>query len=1068
VFLYGDSGTGKSSLVNAGLLPQARALGFEPVRVRVQPRAGEELVIEAIAVSDDESSILPCALAPEADGSARVVLSIAEFEARVRAASAEVQPLIVFDQFEEILTLFEDDRESRLAIAQMVVRLLREALPVKLLFAFREDHLGRVKQLLGARPELVDQALRLGPPPADTLTTIIRGPFDRHPGHFAAELDPALAMRLQVALAERFGSGEVSLSEVQTVCLRLWQSPDPAALLAEKGVQGLLEDELGEALDALAPALRAAAIAVLSQMVTPGGTRNVVSAEDLRHRVHDADEGIAPELVDEALDRLERESKLVRRERRRDIYLYEITSEFLVPWISRRRDELRLAQERRRGRRRLRIVAAIAAALVLMAVGVAAVVLGQRADTQRQLTSATSLALAAASAEPWTSRPDVSLALAFEAYRTQARPEASTAVYQALTAARGSRLRGVLDTGIASGMAFSADGKILATGGPGSAVRLWDPVMRRKLGSLAGKGAEVSVVAISPDGRTVAAAADDGGLHRWDLVSRRRLGGSSVQEGGIDAIAFSPDAKTIATTGNQDGTVRLWDAVSGRHVGRLDVRGDSVKAVAFSPDGKLVVTAGQDDEVQLWDATSRERVGGLGAHSRAGLAVAFSPDGKTLATTSQDDTAVRLWDVGSRAQVGLFEVRSLSTAVAFSPDGSTIATVGDEDGAIVLWDAASHKQRARLTGHNDVVIAIAFHADGRTFASAADDGSVRLWDLSDRARPGSGAGRSTPVHAVAFTPDGSTLVAAGEDGGFASLDPVDHEPVGRIAGDRDTVLDATFSADRKIAATANIVGTVTVSDLAGGRRVGVLRSGQQFFAVALSPDGATLATGGETFSSSEKNANVALWDPVRRTLVGRLRGRGGAVAAVAFSPDGKLLVTATADTTVHLWDPVRRREVGRLPGGAGGVDVMAFSPDGHTLATGGDAVRLWDLAARKEVGRLDGVIGSVAAIAFSPDGRTLATSSYDENPVRLWDVATRRQRASLGGHTSPVYGLAFSPDGGTLASAGADKTVRLWTDVFWHDEAELHDVVCDVLLPGLTRSEWNRYAPGIAYRRSCP
>ncbi|MDP8909323.1 MAG: ATP-binding protein, partial [Chloroflexota bacterium] len=246
VFLYGDSGNGKSSLVNAGLLPQIRGLGFSALRVRVQPRAGEELVIESIAISDDGGELLPNVLEPD-DDSPRTVLSIKQFEQRIREASTAHRPLIVFDQFEEILTLFDDAVEQRQALAELIVRLLGDPLPVKLLFAFREDYLGRVKQLLAARPELVDQALRLGPPSAQALQTIIRGPFERFPGRYERELDSELAQQLGSALAERFRSGEVSLSEVQTVCLRMWRSPDPAALLAAKGVQGLLEDELGEA-----------------------------------------------------------------------------------------------------------------------------------------------------------------------------------------------------------------------------------------------------------------------------------------------------------------------------------------------------------------------------------------------------------------------------------------------------------------------------------------------------------------------------------------------------------------------------------------------------------------------------------------------------------------------------------------------------------------------------------------------------------------------------------------------------------------------------------------------------
>ncbi|MDX6718163.1 MAG: hypothetical protein QOJ63_417, partial [Solirubrobacteraceae bacterium] len=597
VFLYGDSGTGKSSLVNAGLFPEVRQLGYAPVRVRVQPRVGEELVIEQIAISDDGADVLPCALAPHNDAASRVVLSIAEFEERVRAAALEDQPLIVLDQFEEILTLFEDaDADaSRRALAEMIVRLLREPLAVKLLFAFREDHLGRVKQLLAARPELIDQALRLGPPSAEALDTIIRGPFERFPGRFERELDPALAQRLRTALAARFGTGDISLSEVQTVCLRLWQFPDPEALLADKGVQGLLEDDLGEALDAFPPDLRAAAIALLSQMVTSARTRNVISAEDLRERVRQEDERLSPALLAEALDRLERESKLVRRERRHDLYLYEITSEFLVPWISQRRQELRLVQERRRGRRRFLILAAIAGGLVIVAASVAAIVLGQRAvaerqraKAERQATNATSLALAAGSVEPLHTRPDASLALAFEAYRKNPRPEASAAVIRALVAARRSGVRGVLAARVPLyDIAFSPDGGTLAAGDSDGTVRLWNPATRKQLARLTGASGAVRAVAFSPDGTTVAGGGSDGTVRLWDPATGKRLVRLRGASGAVRAVAFSPDGRTLAAGGG-DGAVRLWDPATGKRLVRLRGAGSAVRAVAFSPDGRTL------------------------------------------------------------------------------------------------------------------------------------------------------------------------------------------------------------------------------------------------------------------------------------------------------------------------------------------------------------------------------------------------------------------------------------------------------------------------------------------------
>ncbi|HEV2641405.1 MAG TPA: AAA family ATPase, partial [Candidatus Elarobacter sp.] len=358
VLLYGDSSSGKSSLVNAGLIPEAIRLGFAPDRLRVQPRASEELVVERIgSADDDEQELLPSVLAHDEEASARTVLAMDAFEERVRAACERHRPLLIFDQFEEIVTLFDEARapDAQRRLVELLVRLLRGSLPVKVLFSFREDYLGKVKELLSAYPELVDQALRITPPTSDALPTIIRGPFERYPDHFARQLSPALAGRLVTVLAERFGAGDVSLSEVQTVCLRLWQSDNPEALLAEKGPRGLLEDYLGEALDDMTAQLRPAAITLLGQMVTSAGTRNVISADDLFQRVQEQEGDITPSLLDQALEGLS-QSRLVRRERRRDLDLYEITSEFLVPWISRRQDEFRQLQNRRRERRRLLIL----------------------------------------------------------------------------------------------------------------------------------------------------------------------------------------------------------------------------------------------------------------------------------------------------------------------------------------------------------------------------------------------------------------------------------------------------------------------------------------------------------------------------------------------------------------------------------------------------------------------------------------------------------------------------------------------------------------------------------------
>lgn len=1058
MFLYGDSGTGKSSLVNAGLLPRAQELGLAPVRVRVQPRPSEELVIEPIVASDDGSEILPCILAPEMEPGSRAVLSVAEFQTRLRGTIAcGSQPLIVFDQFEEILTLFEDGDASQTALVHMLELLLLDEAPMKLLFGFREDHLGRVKQLLGARPELVDQALRLAPPPADALDRIIRGPFERHPGHFEPVLDGELVERLQTALAKRFGTGEVSLSEVQTVCMRLWQSPNPHAALDAKGVQGLLEDELGEALDAFAPDVRAAAVAVLSEMVTSVGTRNVVSAEDLRARAHENDQSIKPALLDEALERLERDSRLVRRERRRDLDLYEITSEFLVPWISRRRQLLELARERRRGRRRLLVVAMVAATVALLALVIAAVIVGQRAEARRQAQHARSLALAASSVEPLASRPDIALGLAFEAYRTKERPEANAALVRALLAARRMRILSVLNVDLPRGVAFSPDGTTLATVGAGGVV-LWNQTTHAQRVLSADSGAHT--VSFSPDGRVLASAGYDRPVRLWDVATRKHIGRLSSHRGASD-LAFSPAGGSLATA-NLDGTVRIWGTSTHRLLATLSGHRGAVLGVAFSPDGHALATAGRDRSIRIWSTDSHKQLARLTGHTGSVADVAFSPDGHMLASAGSDRT-VRLWDIATRRQIDdLRDGSDAVSAVAFSPDGRTLAAVGNNK-RVRLWDPIHHRLRARLEGHTGEVFGVAFSPDGRILATASHDGTVRFSSALPPSEKDRLIGPTGSVKALAFSPDdGRWLATAAGRGNVRLWNLATRKQRAHLSGLGSHADSLAFSPDGQMLATTHGGRAVNLSDPATGERLGrIVTPAHGTLAVTFSPDGRTLATGGF-------DGWPHLWDPAtgqeRAPFTGQ---RGATIGAIAISPDGRSIATASYDSTVRVWDIATRKIRARLSlGSSDHVRQVAFSPDGRTLATAGGTARLWDTATYRERGRLTGHTSWIWAVAFSPDGSTVATAGNDHT-VRLWDLVTRIERARLTGHAGAVHALAFSPSGRTLVSGGGDRTVRIWTDVLSRNVNELRAVVCEILHFGLFKSDWERYAPGIPYQRTC-
>lgn len=371
VLFYGDSGSGKSSLINAGFIPVAISEDFIPDRVRVQPRSGKEIIVERISMnSDGKPPYLPSFFAAadetneavsEADGEGttmRVVMSATRFKeelGRMRKAPYEApRPLLIFDQFEEFITLFEEAPRSKAEleeaqkaqqeILRVLVDLIRDnTLPIKLLFVFREDYLAKMNKLFVKSPELKDQYLRLTPPGLAALHQIISGPFIKFPGHFKNEFSEELSQKLTAALEARSESDKLNLSEVQIACQKLWRSDNPLELISqENSVQRLLEAYLADAIEQLPENLRDSAVAMLSRMVTPSGTRNIVSEDDLIEQVHE-DENIPEETLKAALKALVQDVKLVRRERRYDTFFYDIVSEFLVSWIARKRAE-RLAQ----------------------------------------------------------------------------------------------------------------------------------------------------------------------------------------------------------------------------------------------------------------------------------------------------------------------------------------------------------------------------------------------------------------------------------------------------------------------------------------------------------------------------------------------------------------------------------------------------------------------------------------------------------------------------------------------------------------------------------------------------
>ena len=524
-------------------------------------------------------------------------------------------------------------------------------------------------------------------------------------------------------------------------------------------------------------------------------------------------------------------------------------------------------------------------------------------------------------------------------------------------------------------------------------------------------------VAFSPDGLSLASISSDTTITIWSTVDGQEQLTLSGHDAKIRSVAYSPDGATLASA-SDDSTVKLWNINSGQERLTLSGHSDWIRNIAFNPAGTILASASDDNTVKLWNANNGQELLTLEGHDRRVLNVAFSPDGQTLASASSD-TTIKLWDANSGQERLILSGHTSDVwSVAFSPDGQTLASASS-DNTIKLWNINDGQEQRTLSGHTSKVVSVAFSPDGNTLASASEDHTIKFWNALRGEEILNLNAHVNEVWHVTYSPDGNTLASTGSDNMVKIWNVTSAKELDILRAHQSEIWSVAFSPDGKTLASASNV--IKLWDINTRQEVRTLEG--HIFSVrhiTFSPDGRILA------SASEDNS-VILWNVETGDELATLEGHDFDVFSTAFDPTGQILASASQDNTIKLWAVETAQELATLEGHDSKVRSVAFSPDGQTLASASEdnTVKLWDVESQTELVTLGTHTAWVINLAFSPDGSMLASGSEDQT-IKLWDVATLQERLTLDTHIGDVWSVAFSPDGSVLASASSDKSVKLW------------------------------------------
>jgi WD40 repeat protein len=1073
--VMGPSGSGKSSLVRAGLLPALRqgALpGSADWRIALMTPGAQPLTALAARLLE---------LSPGESMQATVSRLLGDWETlhqAVALATADGSPgarvLIVVDQLEEVHTLCCDDEEREAFFGNLLYAARVPEGPTAVALALRADFYGPFAAYPVFAQAIAAQQFLVGPMSRDALREVIVRPAGLVGLHF----EPGLVD----TIVEDVGEGPGALPLLQHALLELWERRHGRLLTLEAyrdigGVEGALARRGEEVFESLAPAEQLAARHTLLRLIQIGDgaedtrrrtlARELVSAGTKRERVEvvvrslvDArllttgvDERTGERWVNLAHEALVRAWPRLRGwidDDRAGLLIHRRLTEAALEWERHGRDAsllyrgVRLAEASEWSKRSHTELNDTEGSFLREGLALEG---RERHEAerrrQRELEDARRIATARERARRHLLAAVAILALGVIASgaaalwalneRGSAREQSRVATSRELAASATAQqdidpeLSLILATAAANSAQTAEAQTALLHAIGASHVRQRVPLRR---------GSE-HVATFSPDARRLITAGGENVARLWDAKTGRpkgRLPGSAPgQPGEVRDASFSPDGTRIATVSYDDdsetGTLRIWRAEDRNLIGEVSdgVIGPTAR---FSPDGETVLTTAYIGEAVRWDTDTLEPLVGFRGRKALTQTAEFSADGSVvIATISELDPEnvgrsefVSLMDAETGRSLGVLRSRRPVGRVAeISPDDRYIATIGHEP-RVGLWEARTGRRLGLLSGHSDVPADLDFSADGDLLVTAGADGTARVWDVARRRTLLVLRGHSDPVTSVEFSPDGDSVLTSSEDGSARIWDV--RSVRGMVAPpNRETYAGAIADGGRLVAvATGGPV--VDVWDPRRGRRISRLE-GHTGDVTDITVD----PRGTRVLSVSYDEGAARLWAPATGRTVAVIDDVEDA-SGTEFSADGRLLAVRRADGGLTIRSSRTGDTIRELPPPDGSAySGVAFSPDGKWLATGEfQATRLWDLDREQALvvnpGDDDDGLDDVTDLRFSHDGRLLLGIVGDS--VRLMNGRTLRTTKELTGHTSFVVIARFSPDASTVVTGAQDQTAQIW------------------------------------------